>query len=129
MLTYAAAFNTNDPAEQRQLITRCFVEDGMIISNFEELVGHEAILAMIARFRRERPHDRAVLTSGIEQHHNLFRFTSLVITPEGNRYNEVLDIGEVGTDGRITRIITFYGPLPAPNPEWPSQLLLPTEVT
>jgi hypothetical protein len=129
VLTYVTAFNTNDADEHRHLITQCFAEDGTIISNFECLVGYDAILDMLARFRAARPADRAVLTSGIEQHHNLFRFTAIVITPEGDRYSEALDIGEVGPDGRITRIITFHGPLPPPDPAWPSHLAAPQEET
>jgi hypothetical protein len=116
VLSYVAAFNTNDPAERQRCIARCFAANGTITSNNEQLVGHHAILAMLSRFRDARPDDRAVLTSGIDQHHRWFRFTAVVITPDGGCYSEAMDIGEVGPDGRITRIITFFGPLPAPNP-------------
>ena len=39
-------------------------------------------------------------TSGIEHHHHWFRFTAIVIRPDGRTYSEVLDIGEVEPDGR-----------------------------
>ena len=112
VLAYAAAWNENDDQMQRQLLEKCWTDDGVVISNHDYLMGREQLFENIRQFRHRCPHDRAVLTSGIDQHHNWFRFTAIVIRPDGSAYSEALDIGEVGPDGRICRIITFFGPLP-----------------
>jgi hypothetical protein len=114
VLMYAAAFSENDSAERRRLIETCFAEDGTVTAEHIVVAGREALLTHIAAFRETAPDDRAVLTSGIQQHHNWFRFSAEVVRPDGSRYSEALDVGEVGPDGRITRIVTFFGPPPPP---------------
>ena len=89
----------------------CWATDGTITSNTEVIAGREAVLDAIRAFRNSRPDDRAVLTSAIDHHHNIFRFTGEVVRPDGTSYSDVLDIGEVDSHGRIARILTFHGPL------------------
>ena len=112
VLAYVAAFNENDEAEQRRLIESCFAENGTITADHEHMPNREAVLAHIAAFRRRCPQDRGILTSGIDQHHNWFRFTAHAVRPDGTIYSPALDVGEVGADGRIVRIISFQSPLP-----------------
>ena len=120
-LCYGSAWNEEDEEARRVLLERCFAKDGVVISNYERLEGREALAARIAAFRRERPGDRGVFTSGVEHHHGFFRFTAVVVRSDGSTYSEALDIGEVGVDGRITKLITFFGPLPVPPASWPAQ--------
>src|SRR5215470_3765227 len=113
-LVYIQAWNENDPEIRRRLLDLCWAQDGTITSNTEYIIGRDQVFRAIEAFRRARPEDRAVLTSEIDYHHNLFRFTGKVIRTDGTSYSEILDVGEVDADGRITRILTFLGPLPPP---------------
>lgn len=112
VVAYVAAWNENDETRRRALIEKCWAENGTITSNYVHVVGREELFANIAAWRRDRPHDLAIFTSGIEHHHTWFRFTVIVVQPDGTTYSEALDVGEVGPDGRIVQIITFHGPLP-----------------
>jgi hypothetical protein len=122
VLAYVAAWNENDSTKRRAFVETCWTDTSVITSNYAHIVGRKELLENIVAWRRDCPHDRAVFTSGIEQHHTWFRFTAIVIRSDGSTYSEALDIGEVGPDGRIIRIITFHGPLPPVPSAWPSNL-------
>jgi len=111
-MRYIAAWNENDDAQRMRLLEACWAANGTITSNNEHIVGRDAVFAAITSFRRSRPDDRAVLTSAIDHHHHIFRFTGHVVRPDGTSYSNVLDVGEVDADGRITRIFTFHDPPP-----------------
>ena len=61
--------------------------------------------------REQCPHDWGRLTSEIQVCGNWFRFTAEVVRPDGSRYSQVLDVGELDSEGRIVRIMTFNEPL------------------
>lgn len=112
-LAYVAAWNEQDITKRRKLLETCWAEDGCVVSNHDAIIGRAMLLECITSWRDTYPNDRAVFTSGIEQHHCWFRFTVVVVRPDGSTYSEALDVGEVDSDGRIIKIITFFGPLPA----------------
>src|SRR5262245_29063899 len=111
-LTYVAAWNENDEAERRRLIERCRSAGCTIQAPNAQIAGRDDVLAAIRAFRVSRPDDRAVLTTEIDCHHHVFRFAGHVMRPDGTTYSEVLDVGEVDAEGRITRVLTFTGTLP-----------------
>jgi hypothetical protein len=123
VLAYVAAWNENDSTKRRGFIETCWADGGTVTSNYVHVTGREELLETIATWRRNCPNDRAVFTSGIEEHHRWFRFTGVVVRPDGSTYSDALDIGEVGGDGRIIRIITFHGPLPPIPPTWSSNVI------
>jgi hypothetical protein len=106
VFAYVAAWNENDSMKRRELPQKCWAESGTVTSDHEDLRGREALFEAIDQFRRQRPADQAFLTSAVEYHHTYFRFTGIVIRPDGTRYSDVLDVGEAGADGRIIRIST-----------------------
>ena len=66
----------------------------------------------MARFHREDPGFRPVLTSGFDAHGRWVRFSIAVLDPDHNVVNQGWDIVEMAADGKIARVITFWGPLP-----------------
>ena len=111
-LAYGAAWN--EPNEDRccQLLDHCWADTGVVIAPDGLLAGRDAVFAAIRVFQVEHPGWRAELTSGLDVHHSVVRFSFAVVQPDGRCISEGLDVGEAGPDGRLTRIITFYGPLP-----------------
>ncbi|MCG8421567.1 MAG: hypothetical protein MJE77_26910 [Proteobacteria bacterium] len=122
VLDYGAAWNEDDEGEIRKLLLRCFAADGLVISSREVISSRDALHARIIRWRREAPGHRAIFTSGIEHHHNLFRFNGVFLAPDGGDVIPLIDIGEVDADGRITRIFTFQH-APEPPAHWPVSLV------
>jgi hypothetical protein len=54
-----------------------------------------------------------LLTSGIDQHHNQIRFGWAYVDKDGKRAIAGIDVGELGEDGRLRRIVGFWGGVPA----------------
>ena len=111
VLTYVEAWNENNPARRQALLQQCWAEDGVILTPRELIEGRDALAARIAGFREQCLQDRGELTSEIQVCGNWFRFTATVVRPDGSRYSDVLDVGEVNSAGQIQRIITFIEPL------------------
>lgn len=122
VLSYVGAWNESDPDKLAALLEECWTEQGIVVSNYETILGRHALYERIVRFRRDNPTTRVLLTSGIEQHHDFFRFTLIQLKADGRCYSPALDIGEIDAGGRIDRIVTFFHDLPLPPADWPAQL-------
>src|SRR5262249_52072311 len=82
VLAYLAAWNENDPVKRATLLSQCWAEDGVILTQREQLNGRASVEERIASFREQCPHDRGKLTSEIQVCGNWFRFTASVLTSE-----------------------------------------------
>jgi hypothetical protein len=120
---YAAAWNEPDETRRRELVASCWADTGTLTSPAVHYVGREALLEDIAKFHRERPGWRAIFTSGLDTHHNVTRFSVAIVDGTDNAVAEGLDIAEIGSNGLLTRIITFWGTPPTPPEKWPRRLV------
>jgi hypothetical protein len=50
--------------------------------------------------------------SGVDEHHGYFRYGWELVAPAGDVVLAGVDVGELGSDGRLTRVTGFFGPLP-----------------
>ncbi|HLX56923.1 MAG TPA: nuclear transport factor 2 family protein [Ktedonobacteraceae bacterium] len=127
VLTYAAAWAETDEEQRRTLLATCWADNGIYTDSTGQAVGREALSYHIESFRQSFPGYRILLTSGIDTRHDRLRFTWTVVSPEGSRVMEGVDFGEVGPDGRLSRITGFFSrPSPLPS-SWPADLVLPNE--
>jgi hypothetical protein len=118
VLAYVAAWSEVDEGKRRMLLETGWAENGIYIDPTGEVSGREALVQHIGRLLQQFPGDRILLTSGIDEHHGQIRFTWVRIRPDGNRIREGIDIGEMGIDGRLIRMIGFFGPPPPIPPSW-----------
>lgn len=123
---YVAAWNEDDPNRLREILDACWAEDGLIIANHEHIEGRETLWRHIIDWRRKTPGYRGLLISNIEHHHDVFRFTAVILKADGSQHGQALDIGELNPDGRIRRIITFHYPRAKPLAHYPRNLVLHT---
>jgi hypothetical protein len=111
IVDYIAAFNERDPGRRRVLIAASFAPQATIhLFTGRVIEGREGLAAEIAAFRERAPDDVAMVTSDIEQASDWLRFTGHVRRPDGSTYSDILDVCEIGDDGRIARILTFSNP-------------------
>lgn len=71
---------------------------------------------------------RLLANRTVRLHHEKLRFTWRMLFADGKVYVEGIDFGELSTDGKLDRIVGFFGPL-APKPQTggpPVQLSGPT---
>jgi len=87
-------------------------EDALMAYPPFEALGWEAILERVISYRQQLPGYRIDLTSSVEEHHGWVRFGWRMLDAGGSVLGEGEDVGEIGNDGRFTRIIGFRNPLP-----------------
>jgi hypothetical protein len=109
--TYCSAWSEPDPARRLELLRASCVEDVVYLDPRGESDGIEALSATIARILAGRPGARVVRTSAVDAHHGHARFAWQVIQADGMKLPEGLDIVELATDGKLRRILGFFGPL------------------
>ena len=124
---YIQAWNTPDEAARRRILEVCWAEDGVYLDPLSEIQGREALSRHIGRFLNEGaygrgPGCRIPAGSGVSHHHNLVRFTWVLLDPGGAPVSQGTDFGELGPDGRLRRIVGFFGPPPPVPDDWPDDL-------
>jgi hypothetical protein len=109
---YTQAWSEPDAEIVKALLSRCWTEESEIIGPGYYFKGLNAVLDEIQRFHTEQPDYKAIMTSGFDTHGLWTRFTIAMIKPDGSRGHEGWDIVEHDTEGKIRRVISFWGPLP-----------------
>jgi hypothetical protein len=109
---YMAAWNEPDDAARRALLAQCWSEDGIYVDPTVSLRGRDALAAHIAAVLASRPGARLEFMSGIDIHHNMVRFLWRLVRADGTSGDTSIDFGEVGPDGRLVKIVGFFGPAP-----------------
>jgi hypothetical protein len=108
---YGAAWNEPDEAQRAGLLERAWADDGVYQDPTATAQGRAALLAHVSGFQATFPGHTIEQTSGVD------------VTDAGARFAwemrngdevalEGLDFVEFGPDGRIRRIVGFFGPLP-----------------
>ena len=110
--TYGATWNEPDEKQRLALLTKSWADDGVYMDPTGRADGRDALLAHIGGFREMMPGHTIDMTSGVDVHANVFRF-AWVMRKDGETVIEGMDYGELADDGRISRIVGFFGPFPA----------------
>ncbi len=110
---YGAAWNEADAGKRRTLLERAWADDGTYTDPTSDGAGRDALLEIIAGFHIQSPGGSIVITSGIDQHHNRIRFAWDFRDATGKTVISGIDAGELADDGRISKIVGFWGAPPA----------------
>ena len=110
---FVAAWHATDEAELRQLLERCWAADGALTLPDGESVGRVAVAAEIGRITQRWPTRSVVHISSVAEHHGWLRYRWTITSPDGAIVGQGLHVGERAPDGRLRRVVAFYGPAPA----------------
>jgi hypothetical protein len=110
---YMAAWNEREAAARHTLLQQCWSDGGVYLDPNVSLTGREALDGHIATVQASRPGARLEFMSGIDVHHDVVRFLWRLMRADGTCGNTSIDFGEVGPDGRLVKIVGFFGPAPA----------------
>jgi hypothetical protein len=110
--TYLATWNEEDPAQRAELIERAWAPDGRYADPLLEAEGHVALSAMAGGVHTQFPGQRFRRVSGIDTHHDFVRFAWVLAAPDGSITVAGIDVGVVAPDGRLARIVGFFGDPP-----------------
>lgn len=75
--------------------------------------GREALVKHIGGFLAQMGEARLERSSGVEVHHDVLRFEWKIVAADGSVVAAGFDYGEIAADGRLKRIVGFFGPFPA----------------
>jgi hypothetical protein len=109
---YAAAWDELDGNARRELLRRAWTKDGVYCDPTALVEGREALAVHIGRFHVHQPDHRIVVTTGVDEHDGWLRFGWRMLGPDEGVLLDGMDFGERDADGRIRRIVGFFGPLP-----------------
>ena len=109
---YVAAWNEPDAAARMKLLEGCWADDAAYLDPNADLKGRSALAAHIAKMQAGRPGARIEMMSGIDLHHNVVRFLWRLVRGDGSAGDVSIDFGEVDANGKLVKIIGFFGDAP-----------------
>ena len=108
---YGAAWNEPDEQARRALLEQSWADGGAYSDPTGSADGRDALVAHIGGFQAMMPGHTIDMTSGLDTRDNVFRF-AWVMRNGTETVLEGMDFGELAPDGRIARIVGFFGPFP-----------------
>jgi hypothetical protein len=115
--TYLSAYGERDAARRAELIGWVWAAEGQLVDPPLAAEGHDGISDMAASVQQQFTDHRFRRVSGIDGHHDQFRFAWELVGPDGTVAVSGMDVGELAEDGRLQRITGFFGELPARDDE------------
>lgn len=109
---HLAAYCEPDPARRAELIASVWSPRGAVFDPPFEGAGHDGIAAMTDTVLTHFPAHTFRRTSAVDAHHTFARYTWDLVGPDGTTAVCGTDVVEVDDDGRLARIIGFFGDVP-----------------
>ncbi len=106
-----AAWNESDPSMVRSHLERALALGVEFIDPSIETHGLDEFEANVHNVQAELPGAQYSRTSGVDSHHSLHRY-SWQISRDGKIVVTGFDVTEVNREGKVTRVLGFFGPLP-----------------
>jgi hypothetical protein len=110
-----AAWNEIDPTKIRGHLDAALHPDVVFCDPANLTRGIDAFEAMVRAFRQRLPRAECARTSGVDHHHDLYRY-AWAVSSDGALLVPGFDVTRVDGDGRLLRIDGFFGPLPPVDP-------------
>ena len=110
---HLAAYAEPDAARRTSVVERIWAAGGRLIDPPLAAAGHAQIVQQAQQLLAQFPGHRFVRSSGIDSHHGVARYSWQRVAPSGSVALDGIDIAHVDSDGRLTQVTGFFGPLPA----------------
>ncbi|MFN8024203.1 MAG: hypothetical protein U0Q03_21920 [Acidimicrobiales bacterium] len=111
--THLEAYALADAGRRAVLVAEAWHPTGSLLDPPFDGTGHDAIAAMTDAVLAHYPGHRFERTTAIDAHHGIARYGWALVGPDGTPAVTGTDVAEVGPDGRLTRVVGFFGDLPA----------------
>ena len=108
---YDRAWNTPDVAERRRLLDEALTEDCDLVEPRGRYAGRDAIVNRINGFADRFPGAKLSITSNVDEHNGFGRYSWDIVDRDGTEVLRGIDVVERAEDGRLRRIVMFFGEL------------------
>lgn len=110
---HLAGYGEPDPVRRRELLDAAWAVDGVLLDPPLDAVGPEGIAAIVDAVLAHYPGHTFRRTSELDVHHGHGRYAWELVTPDGDVALAGLDVATFDDDGRLTRVVGFFGEPPA----------------
>jgi len=110
--THLEAYCEPDPVRRATFVAQVWADDGQLLDPPFDGAGHDGIAAMADTVLAHYAGHRFERTTAVDEHHGVARYGWALVAPDGAAAVTGTDVVELGRDGRIGRIVGFFGDLP-----------------
>lgn len=110
-----SAYCDPDRSRREARIAELWAPDGELLDPPLEGRGHAELSGLTDAVLTHYPEHIFRRTSGIDAHHGRARYAWELVAPTGAVAVAGVDVAEFTPDGRMQRIVGFFGPLPEPD--------------
>lgn len=108
---HLAGYCEPDRTARVELLASAWSPTGTLIDPPLEGVGVDAIADLTDVVLTHYADHRFVRTSEVDTHHSFARYAWELVGPDGTPAVTGVDIAEIGDDGKLVRIVGFFGDL------------------
>lgn len=113
LAAYDQAWNAPDDETRQRLLAEALTDEAELVDPTAGTVrGRQAIAARVAGFGERFPGARVEVVSGVDEHSGFARYAWAIRSAGGEVMLDGLDVVQRAPDGRIRRVIMFFGALP-----------------
>ena len=109
--THLEAYGEADATRRMQLIEQVWAADGRLLDPPLDGRGHDGISELTTIVHAHYPGHTFRRTSAVDMHHHVARYAWELAGADGTVAVAGLDVAEFGADGRIVRVLGFFGEL------------------
>lgn len=112
---WLAAYADPDAARRLAAIRESWSPEGRLVDPPMEARGHQGISDQAATLLSQFPGHRFERSTAIDAHHQFLRYGWKLVDANGAGVLEGVDVAELDVDGRLLRVVGFFGAQP---PAW-----------
>lgn len=109
---HLAAYGDTDAARRAGAIRDIWNAEGRLVDPPLEACGHQGIADQAATLQAQFPGHRFERTTAIDAHHQTLRYGWRLVSPAGAAVIEGIDVADLDVDGRLCRVVGFFGAQP-----------------
>lgn len=110
--THLAGYAEPDQAKRLELLGSVWAPDGELIDPPFEGTGPTAIADLVDVVLQHYPAHHFERTTAVDAHHDYARYGWALVASDGTVSVQGYDVVQVGGDGKLARIVGFFGDLP-----------------
>ena len=109
---HLAAYCDTDASRRAGTIRAIWNNEGRLVDPPFESRGHQGISDQAATLLSQFPGHRFERTTAVDAHHQTLRYGWRLVSPAGAAVVEGIDVADLDVDGRLCRVVGFFGAQP-----------------